>query len=153
MEREKNYLSGRAGAKRRMPPLLKVDIMAGFRTLDQADVKGKRVLLRVDLNVPMENGKVTERTRIERAAETINELADKGAKVILLAHFGRPKKGPDPKYTLKPVADTVAEVINRPVAFASDCIGPEAEKAVAAMKHGGRALSGEHAVSPGRRKE
>jgi phosphoglycerate kinase len=116
--------------------LLKVDIMAGFRTLDQADVKGKRVLLRVDLNVPMENGKVTDVTRIERAAETINELADKGAKVILLAHFGRPKKGPDPKYTLKPVANTVAEVIKRPVAFASDCIGPEAEKAVAAMKPG-----------------
>jgi phosphoglycerate kinase len=116
--------------------LLKVDIMAGFRTLDQADVKGKRVLLRVDLNVPMENGRVTDVTRIERAAETINELVDKGAKVILLAHFGRPKKGPDPKYTLKPVADTVAEVIKRPVGFASDCIGPEAEKAVAAMKPG-----------------
>jgi phosphoglycerate kinase len=114
----------------------KVDIMAGFRTLDQADVKGKRVLLRVDLNVPTENGKVTDVTRIERAAETINELADKGAKVILLAHFGRPKKGPDPKYTLKPVAETVADVIKRPVAFASDCIGPEAEKAVAAMKPG-----------------
>ena len=110
--------------------------MAGFRTLDQADVKGKRVLLRVDLNVPTENGKVTDVTRIERAAETINELADKGAKVILLAHFGRPKKGPDPKYSLKPVAETVAEVIKRPVAFATDCIGSEAEKAVAAMKPG-----------------
>jgi phosphoglycerate kinase len=114
----------------------KVNIMAGFRTLDQADVKGKRVLLRVDLNVPTENGKVTDVTRIERAADTINELADKGAKVILLAHFGRPKKGPDPKYTLKLVAETVAEVIKRPVAFASDCVGPEAEKAVAAMKPG-----------------
>ena len=110
--------------------------MAGFRTLDQTDVKGKRVLLRVDLNVPRENGKVTDVTRIERAAETINELADKGAKIILLAHFGRPKKGPDPKYTLKLVAETVAEVIKRPVAFASDCVGPEAEKAVAAMKPG-----------------
>ncbi len=110
--------------------------MAGFRTLDQADVKGKRVLLRVDLNVPTENGKVTDVTRIERAAETINELADKGAKVILLAHFGRPKKGPDQKYSLKPVAETVAEVIKRPVAFAGDCIGPVAEKAVAAMKPG-----------------
>ena len=62
-----------------------------FRTLDQADVKGKRVLMRVDLNVPMENGKVTDATRIERAAPTITELADKGAKVILLSHFGRPK--------------------------------------------------------------
>ena len=74
--------------------------MAGFRTLDQADVKGKRVLLRVDVNVPMENGKVTDTTRIERAAETITELADKGAKVVLLAHFGRPKKGPEAKFSL-----------------------------------------------------
>jgi phosphoglycerate kinase len=110
--------------------------MTAFRTLDQADVKGKRVLLRVDLNVPTENGKVTDTTRIERAAETITELSDKGAKVILLAHFGRPKKGPEEKYSLKPIATAVAEVIKRPVAFASDCIGPEAEKAVAAMKDG-----------------
>jgi phosphoglycerate kinase len=110
--------------------------MTAFRTLDQADVKGKRVLLRVDVNVPMENGKVTDTTRIERAGETIAELADKGAKVILLAHFGRPKKGPEEKFSLKPVAAAIAEVIKRPVAFASDCIGPEAEKAVAAMKDG-----------------
>jgi phosphoglycerate kinase len=113
-----------------------VDIMAEFRTLDQADVKGKRVLLRVDVNVPMEDGKVTDTTRIERAAETITELADKGAKVILLAHFGRPKKGPEAKFSLKPVAEAIAKVIKRPVGFASDCIGPEAEKAVAAMKNG-----------------
>ncbi|MEZ5890024.1 MAG: phosphoglycerate kinase [Xanthobacteraceae bacterium] len=111
-------------------------MMAGFRTLDQADVKGKRVLLRVDVNVPMEDGKVTDTTRIERAAETITELADKGAKVILLAHFGRPKKGPEAKFSLKPVAEAIAKVIKRPVGFASDCIGPEAEKAVAAMKDG-----------------
>ena len=65
--------------------------MSTFRTLDDADVNGKRVLLRVDLNVPMENGKVTDATRIERAAPTINEIADKGGKVILLSHFGRPK--------------------------------------------------------------
>jgi len=110
--------------------------MTAFRTLDQADVKGKRVLLRVDVNVPMENGKVTDTTRIARAGETIAELADKGAKVILLAHFGRPKKGPEEKFSLKPVAAAIAEVIKRPVAFASDCIGPEAEKAVAAMKDG-----------------
>ena len=78
--------------------------MANFKTLDQADVKGKRVLLRVDLNVPTENGKVTDATRIERVAPTITEIADKGGKVILLAHFGRPK-GPDPKDSLKPIAD------------------------------------------------
>ena len=65
--------------------------MSAFRTLDQADVKGKRVLVRVDLNVPMENGRVTDATRIERVAPTITEIADKGGKVILLSHFGRPK--------------------------------------------------------------
>jgi phosphoglycerate kinase len=109
--------------------------MASFRTLDQADVKGKRVLVRLDLNVPMDNGKVADATRIERAAPTITELAGKGAKVILLSHFGRPK-GRDPKESLKPVAEEVARVLKRPVAFADDCIGEVAEKAVAAMKDG-----------------
>ena len=109
--------------------------MAGFRTLDQADVKGKRVLLRVDLNVPVEDDKVTDATRIERSAATITELADKGAKVILLSHFGRPK-GRDPKDSLEPIARAVGRLIHKPVAFADDCIGPAAEKAVAAMKPG-----------------
>lgn len=109
--------------------------MSSFRTLDQADVKGKRVLLRVDLNVPMENGQVTDATRIERVVPTITELAGKGAKVVLLAHFGRPK-GPDPKESLKPVAAAVELVVKRPVAFAEDCVGPAAEAAVAAMKPG-----------------
>jgi phosphoglycerate kinase len=109
--------------------------MATFRTLDQADVNGKRVLVRVDINVPTENGKVTDATRIERVASTITEIADKGGKVILLAHFGRPK-GRDPKDSLKPVAEEVARVIKRPVAFADDCIGPAAETAVAAMRPG-----------------
>jgi len=109
--------------------------MANFKTLDQADVKGKRVLLRVDLNVPMENGKVTDATRIERVAPTIKEIADKGGKVIILAHFGRPK-GLDPKESLKPVAAAVAHVVGRHVAFAEDCIGPKAEAAIAAMKDG-----------------
>src|SRR6187200_1549236 len=109
--------------------------MANFRTLDQADVKGKRVLLRVDLNVPTENGTVTDATRIERVVPTITEIADKGGKVILLAHFGRPK-GPDPKDSLKPVAAEVARVIGRQVGFADDCIGPKAEAAIAAMKPG-----------------
>jgi phosphoglycerate kinase len=109
--------------------------MSNFRTLDQADVKGKRVLLRVDLNVPMENGKVTDATRIERVAPTIAELAGKGGKVIILAHFGRPK-GPDPKESLKPVAAAVEQVVKRPVAFAEDCIGAKAEAAVAAMQPG-----------------
>src|SRR4029077_19675773 len=122
--------SRRAAPRGKRPPMTK-----SFRTLDDVDVKGKRVLLRVDLNVPMENGRVTDLTRIERVAPTINELAGKGAKVILLAHFGRPK-GRDPKESLKPVAAVVSQVIKRPVAFADDCVGELAEKAVAAMKDG-----------------
>jgi phosphoglycerate kinase len=107
----------------------------GFRTLDQADVQGKRVLLRVDLNVPTENGKVADATRLERIVPTITELADKGGKVILISHFGRPK-GRDPKQSLKPVAEKLSEILKRPVAFADDCIGPPAEQAVARMRPG-----------------
>ncbi len=109
--------------------------MASFHTLDDVDVRGKRVLLRVDLNVPMENGKVADATRIERHGPTIAEIADKGGKVVLLSHFGRPK-GRDPKESLRPVAAAVAEIIKRPVAFVDDCIGAAAEAAVAAMKPG-----------------
>ena len=107
-----------------------------FRTLDDADVSGKRVLLRVDLNVPTENGRVTDTTRIERVASTIEEIATKGGKVILLAHFGRPKGGPDEANSLRPVAAAVAEIVKRPVAFASDCIGKVAADAIARMKNG-----------------
>ena len=106
-----------------------------FRTLDDVDVKGQRVLLRVDLNVPMDNGRVTDTTRLDRIAPTITEIADKGGKVILLAHFGRPK-GRDEKDSLKPVAAELAKVIKKPVGFADDCIGEVAEKAVSAMKDG-----------------
>jgi phosphoglycerate kinase len=109
--------------------------MTAFRTLDGLDVANRRVLLRVDLNVPMENGRVSDATRIERVLPTIREIADKGGKVILLAHFGRPK-GRDPKESLAPVAKAVAEHLGRPVAFADDCIGPTARAAVDAMKPG-----------------
>ena len=109
--------------------------MSAFRTLDHVDVKGKRVLMRVDLNVPVENGVVTDATRIERTAPAITEIADKGAKVILLSHFGRPK-GRNPKDSLKPVAAEIAHIIKRPIRFVDDCIGEVAESAVAAMKPG-----------------
>src|SRR4030081_4115563 len=95
----------------RDPPMTKT-----FRTLDDVDVKGKRVLLRVDLNVPTDNGRVTDATRLERIAPTIIEISAKGGKVILLAHFGRPK-GRDAKDSLRPVAAALAEVLNKPVAF------------------------------------
>jgi phosphoglycerate kinase len=109
--------------------------MLSFRTIDKADVKDKRVLVRVDLNVPMDNGRISDRTRIERMAPTIVEIADKGGKVILLSHFGRPK-GRDLKDSLKDVAAATAQIIQRPVAFAEDCIGETAEAAVNAMKPG-----------------
>jgi phosphoglycerate kinase len=109
--------------------------MGMFRTLDQADVRGKRVLIRVDLNVPVENGKPADLTRIERVAPTIREIADKGGKAILLSHFGRPK-GFDPKDSLRQFAPAIAEVLGRPVAFAGDCIGEKAKSAIAAMQPG-----------------
>src|SRR5437899_6388571 len=109
--------------------------VAAFRTLDEADLRGKRVLLRVDFNVPMEDGKVSDLTRLERAAPTITEIADKGGKVILLSHFGRPKER-TPKDSLQPVAGAMAGVLNRTIGLAEDCIGPLAEAAVNAMKSG-----------------
>jgi len=106
-----------------------------FRTLDQAEVNKKRVLLRVDLNVPMADGHVTDRTRIERIAPTITEIAQKGGKAILMSHLGRPK-GTNLKDSLRPVAAVVEEIVGRPVAFADDCIGEKAENAVAEMQPG-----------------
>ena len=106
-----------------------------FRNLDDADVNGKRVLVRVDLNVPMHDGEVADVSRIERNAPTITEIADRGGKVILLSHYGRPK-GRDPKESLKPVVAAVARIIGRPIAFADDCIGGVAEQAVARLKPG-----------------
>lgn len=109
--------------------------MSQFRTLDQADLDNKRVLVRVDLNVPMEHGKVADATRLERIAPTVTEIADKGGKVILLAHFGRPK-GRDQTNSLKPVAAALAGIVGRPVAFAEDCIGETAATAVGRMRRG-----------------
>ncbi|PZO79087.1 MAG: phosphoglycerate kinase [Mesorhizobium amorphae] len=112
--------------------------MSKFKTLDDiGDVHGKRVLVRVDLNVPFENGAVTDTTRIERVAPTIRELADKGAKVILLAHFGRPKGAPEPQYSLAPIAEATSGVLGLPVAFAGDCVGEKAKTAVDALSDGG----------------
>jgi phosphoglycerate kinase len=109
--------------------------MSSYRSLDDADIKAKRVLVRVDLNVPMQDGKVTDSTRIEEIMPTIRELSDEGGKVILLSHFDRPK-GRDLKFSLRLVAAEVARLVKRPVAFAEDCIGPKAETAIAAMKDG-----------------
>jgi phosphoglycerate kinase len=111
--------------------------MPAFKTLDDlTDIAGKRILVRVDLNVPVSDGKVTDATRIERVAPTITELSKKGAKVILLAHFGRPKGEPVADMSLSQIVMAVNQVLGQKILFASDCIGPEAEDAVASMKNG-----------------
>ena len=112
-----------------------------FRTLDQADLQGKRALVRVDFNVPLsheegEDGKVSDDTRLRAAVPTIEELRKGGAKVILLAHFDRPKGKRVPSMSLKPIVEPLSKVLGCPVAFADDCIGPHARSAVAAMNPG-----------------
>jgi len=111
--------------------------MAAFRTLDSADLADKRVLVRVDLNVPMKDGQVSDLTRIHAVTPTIRAIADKGGKVILLAHFGRPKGNkPSPEMSLAPVRGALAAALDRPVSFAEDTVGPAAQAAVAAMAPG-----------------
>lgn len=110
--------------------------MPAFSTLDDLDPAGKRVLLRADLNVPMSEGKVTDRTRLERLVPTIRELADKGARVLVTSHFGRPKGKREPKMSLEPVAQALGEVLGRDVGFAPDCVGDAAMEASASLKDG-----------------
>ena len=107
-----------------------------FRTLDGVDLRGKRVLLRADLNVPVHNGAISDKTRLERLTPTIRDLADGGAKVIVCSHFERPKGKRVPEMSLRPVAAALGEALGRPVAFAGNCIGPEAEAAVAGLQAG-----------------
>ncbi|MCX7280562.1 MAG: phosphoglycerate kinase [Alphaproteobacteria bacterium] len=107
-----------------------------FRTLDDLDVKGKRVLVRADLNVPVKGGVVTDATRVTRQAPTIKELADKGAHVIVISHFDRPKGKVVPSMSLQVLVAPLSEAVGRKVAFANDCIGPKAEAAVAALNDG-----------------
>ncbi len=114
--------------------------MSSFHNLDGLDVKGKRVLVRADLNVPMADGKVTDATRIERQAPTIGELAEKGARVIVLSHFDRPKGKVVPSMSLQPVAAPLAAHIGRAVAFATDTVGESAKRVIAALQDGEVAL-------------
>jgi len=106
------------------------------QTLDDASVAGQRVLLRADLNVPVAEGKVTDATRLERLAPTINELSAKGARVIVVSHFDRPKGKVVPSMSLRPIAAALGEVLGRKVGFAEDCIGPDAARAIEAMVAG-----------------
>jgi len=114
--------------------------MPRFRTLDQLDVAGKRVLLRADLNVPVKDGKVSDATRIDRLAPTIGALIQKGARIVVMSHFGRPK-GRDLSQSLRPLVEPLSRAIGgREVHFATDCVGPEAERVVAALQPGEVAL-------------
>jgi phosphoglycerate kinase len=104
--------------------------------IDEIELKGKRVFIRVDFNVPLENGRVTDETRIREAVPTIRYAAEKGARVVVVSHLGRPK-GVTPEFTLKQVIEPFSKLLGRPVAFADDCVGEKAESAVAALKEGG----------------
>ena len=112
-----------------------------FKTLDDiGDVSGKAVLVREDLNVPMAEGAVTDDTRLLAAVPTLSELADKGAKVLVLAHFGRPKGERNEKYSLRQVVEALSGVLGRPVSFIDDCAGESAEAAVASLPAGSVAV-------------
>jgi phosphoglycerate kinase len=126
--------------------------MAGYLTLDDLDVKGKRVLLRADLNVPMKDGQVADKLRIVRQAPTIKELAEKGARVIALSHFDRPAGKVVPSMSLKPLVEPLSNTIGRPVAFAEDCVGGRAESVVANLKDGEVALLENTRFHPGEEK-
>jgi phosphoglycerate kinase len=107
-----------------------------FRVLSDLDVRGKRVLVREDLNVPMNGTQVADFTRIDAAIPTLKWLHERDARTIVLSHLGRPDGKPDPKFSLRPVAQALSDRLGIRVAFASDCIGPEAQAAVAALKDG-----------------
>lgn len=110
--------------------------MFSKKLITDVDVKGKRVLVRVDFNVPIKDGKVADDTRIKAAIPTIKYLLDHDAALILCSHLGRPKEGPDPKFSMRPTAERLSELLDQPVAFAEDCVGPVAEKAASKLEPG-----------------
>lgn len=111
-----------------------------MRTIDDLDVAGRRVLVRSDLNVPLDGARITDDGRIRASVPTISRLAERGARVVVCAHLGRPKGAPDPAYSLAPVAGRLSELLGRPVAFASDTVGDSARDTVAGLADGGVAL-------------
>ncbi len=111
-----------------------------LQTTAGVDVAGKRVLVRADLNVPLKDGTVTDATRLERIVPGLQDLAGRGAKVIVISHFGRPKGGPDAEFSLKPVSQSLAKLLGTPVLFVADCVGPTAAAAVGTLEDGGIAV-------------
>src|SRR2546423_6805223 len=106
------------------------------KTIADVDVKSKKILMRVDFNVPLENGRITDERRITQALPTIKSVIDRGGRLILMSHLGRPKGGPEPKYSLKPVAERLGQLLNKPIKFADDCIGFGAEQSANSLKDG-----------------
>ena len=123
------------------------------KTIANVDVQGKAVLIRVDFNVPLdENGKITDDRRIRMALPTITSVLERGGKVVLMSHLGRPKDAPDAKFTLKPAADRLAELIPNKVVFATDTVGDDAKAKVAALKDGEVLLLENLRFQPGEKK-
>jgi phosphoglycerate kinase len=108
----------------------------GKLSISDLDLRGKRVFMRVDFNVPIEGGRITDDTRIEASLPSIRYVLEKGGRLILASHLGRPKGKPEPKYSLKPVAAWLSELLGKQVAFAPDCVGPEVEKMVSSLRDG-----------------
>jgi phosphoglycerate kinase len=106
------------------------------KTVKDIDLKGKRVLMRVDFNVPMADGKVTDDKRIKAALPTINYVLEQGASLLLMSHLGRPKGGPDPEFSLRAASEALSALLGKPVQMAPDCVGAEVEKMAAALKPG-----------------
>src|SRR5215510_10128713 len=106
-------------------------------TINDLDLRGKRVFIRVDFNVPLKDGVVTDDTRIRETLPTLRLAIQKGGRLVLASHLGRPKGGPDPKYSLAPAAKKLSELIERPVAFANDCVGEDAEAKSKSLAEGG----------------
>src|SRR5262249_11909763 len=143
LRRRSTSISGSRRRTWRMPraaspkPRAKDDMdLNKLKTTSGIDVAGKRVLVRADLNVPVKDGRVTDATRLERVVPGLKDLSSRGARVIVLSHFGRPKGAPSAEFSLAPVADKLAGLLGRNVTFVNDCIGPEAEKASADLKPG-----------------
>jgi phosphoglycerate kinase len=107
-----------------------------LKTTAGLDLKAKRVIVRADLNVPVKDGKVSDATRLERLVPGLKDLANRGARVVVISHFGRPKRGPDPQFSLRPVADKLGQLVAQPVAFAEDSVGEPAERTVTALLPG-----------------
>jgi phosphoglycerate kinase len=126
--------------------------MAVLRTLEDLEVAGRKVLVRLDLNVPMQDGEVADATRIQRSVPTVKELLDKNAKVAILSHFGRPKGRREPSMSLQPLCGPLGAALGRPAAFAEDCIGEVARRAVDALRPGDVALLENLRFHPGEEK-